>query len=154
MSSNNIINQLSRLVYASRAERLFFLDEFMAILEKSRDKNRQSGITGVLAYGDGYFMQILEGERRAVSQTYSRITRDSRHHQIELLDFSRCSERHFADWSMQHQCVRRDILDQLQVEGAFRPHDWTAEKCIDFAIRYSALLQPPANEQQANSQTA
>ncbi len=146
MLSTGAVDTLSRLIYASRAQRLFSMHEFMDILRKSQEKNLQNGLTGVLAYGDGYFMQIIEGDRRLVSQTYSRIVNDDRHCDIELLDFSGCTERYFAAWSMQHQCVRTDILTQLGIQGAFRPHHWTADKCIQFAIRYSMLLNTLPND--------
>jgi hypothetical protein len=146
MSSTNKTGQLSRLVYASRSGFSLSMDEFLTILHKSRDNNQRNGVTGVLAYGDRHFMQILEGNRRLVSQTYSRIIQDTRHSKVELLDFSGCSERYFSDWSMQHQCVRKDILAKMGIEEPFRPQNWTADKCIHFAIRYSTLLNTPLNE--------
>ena len=152
MSSSSTTNQLSRLVYASRAQRLFSMDDFMVILRKSRDNNQRNGVTGVLAYGDCHFMQILEGSRRAVSQTYSRITQDARHTNVELIDFSGCSERYFADWSMQHQCVRQDILSKIGIQSPFRPHNWTADRCIHFAIQYSVLLSNSAKDNEATLQ--
>jgi hypothetical protein len=154
MPSPSAVDTLSRLIYASRAQRLFSMHEFMDILRKSQENNLQNGLTGVLAYGDGHFMQTIEGDRRLVSQTYSRIVKDDRHCDVELLEFSGCSERYFSAWSMQHQCVRTDILTRLGIQEAFRPHHWTADKCIHFAIRYSMLLNASPDENSAKLQLA
>ena len=90
---------LVRLLYASRA-----VDTspaaIEAILAQSRQHNPSSGITGVLCYGGGIFLQALEGGRSAVSALYGHIQRDPRHTDVELLHYEEITERRFGGWTM------------------------------------------------------
>jgi hypothetical protein len=91
---------LVRLLYASRAVPAVDQEELLAILKKSKANNPQLGVTGVLCFSEGTFMQVLEGGRAAVNQLYNRIASDSRHSDVELLCYQEIGERRFAGWSM------------------------------------------------------
>ena len=49
------------------------------MLERSRPKNDALGITGMLLYKDGNFMQAFEGEETAVTKLANTIKNDARH---------------------------------------------------------------------------
>ena len=90
---------LVRLLYASRAVDMG--DEAIAsILAHSRQYNPVLGITGILCYGGGVFLQAIEGGRMAVSELYGHILKDPRHKDVVLLDFQEISERRFGGWTM------------------------------------------------------
>jgi hypothetical protein len=91
---------LVRLLYASRAVPALDQDELHAILRKSKANNPLLGITGVLCYSEGIFLQALEGGRAAVNQLYNRIAADPRHSDVTLLCYAEIHERRFAGWSM------------------------------------------------------
>jgi hypothetical protein len=90
---------LVRLLYASRA-----IDpasaEIEQILAQSRQGNPGLGITGILCYGGGIFLQAIEGGRNAVSELYGHIQRDPRHKDVILLHYEEISERRFSGWTM------------------------------------------------------
>ena len=90
---------LVRLLYASRA-----IDAESAgiegILAQSRQGNPGLGITGILCYGGGIFLQAIEGGRSAVSDLYGHIQRDPRHKDVVLLHYEDISERRFSGWTM------------------------------------------------------
>jgi hypothetical protein len=90
---------LVRLLYASRA-----VDTSAQVIEsivaQSRQHNPASGITGVLCYGGGIFLQAIEGGRMQVSALFGQIQRDARHKDVALLHFEEISERRFGGWSM------------------------------------------------------
>jgi hypothetical protein len=90
---------LVRLLYASRAvdPAAVAIDE---ILAKSRQGNPSSGITGILCYGGGIFLQAIEGGRNAVSELYGHIQRDTRHKDVVLMHYEEISERRFSGWTM------------------------------------------------------
>jgi hypothetical protein len=90
---------LVRLLYASRAIDTS-PDAIDAILSQSRQYNPSSGITGILCYGGGIFLQAIEGGRTAISELYGHIQRDVRHKNVELLQYEEISERRFAGWTM------------------------------------------------------
>jgi hypothetical protein len=91
---------LVRLMYASRAVPSVDLDALMAIQRSSAAGNSAQGVTGVLCFSEGIFLQVLEGGRSAVNRLYNRIAGDPRHTDVELLSYEEISERRFAAWSM------------------------------------------------------
>ncbi len=90
---------LVRLLYASRAVDMGD-DAISSILAHSRQYNPALGITGILCYGGGVFLQAIEGGRMAVSELYGHILKDPRHKDVVLLDFEEISERRFGGWTM------------------------------------------------------
>ncbi len=90
---------LVRLLYASRAvDRSDAAIE--AILSQSRHFNPTSGITGILCYGGGIFLQAIEGGRSPVSELYGHIQQDKRHNEVVLLHYEEITERRFGGWTM------------------------------------------------------
>jgi hypothetical protein len=87
-------------MYASRAVSTVDQEELLAILRKSKADNPAEGITGVLCFSGGIFLQVLEGGRSAVNRLYNQIVADPRHTQVELLLYQEIGERRFAGWSM------------------------------------------------------
>lgn len=90
---------LVRLLYASRAVDTS-PEAIESILHQSRDHNPSTGVTGVLCYGGGIFLQAIEGGRMAISALYGHIQRDPRHKDVVLLHYEEISERRFAGWTM------------------------------------------------------
>jgi hypothetical protein len=91
---------LVRLMYASRAADSVDQEALASILKKSKANNPGVGVTGVLCFSGGIFLQVLEGGRSPVSALYNRIANDPRHHDVVLLSYEEIGERSFASWSM------------------------------------------------------
>ena len=91
---------LVRLLYASRAAKPQNAKTIATILAECQRNNPQRGITGVLCYSDEIYLQVLEGGRDVVCETFNSIVRDARHESVRLLSFEEISERRFAGWSM------------------------------------------------------
>jgi hypothetical protein len=89
-----------RLIYASDARDDLAYRDFVAIMAKAADTNKELGITGLLCYGAGKFLQALEGERLAVNALYHHISTDPRHRNCQLLYVNDIAERDFSEWSM------------------------------------------------------
>lgn len=90
---------LVRLLYASRAVDTD-PNAIENILAQSRQYNPTCGITGILCYGGGIFLQAIEGGRMAVSDLYGHIQKDARHKDVVLLHYEEISERRFGGWTM------------------------------------------------------
>jgi hypothetical protein len=88
------------LVYVSSAVNLFSEQELTELLTKARLNNQALGITGMLLYKDGNFMQFLEGPKEAVLSLMDKIKRDPRHRGVIVLIQEERAEREFADWEM------------------------------------------------------
>lgn len=93
-------SDLVELKYLSEAQATMNLLSLTAIVDKSISSNTLHSITGILFFDQGYFGQVLEGDRGAVEETWGRIQKDSRHHNIELLGITKIEERRFPKWSM------------------------------------------------------
>lgn len=89
-----------QLVYVSAARELFSPADLAALLAKARANNSRLGVTGMLVYHDGNFMQVLEGEREVVRSLAARIELDPRHRNFIALRQREVTEREFGEWSM------------------------------------------------------
>ncbi|ACI99580.1 BLUF domain-containing protein [Rhodospirillum centenum] len=88
------------LVYVSRAVVPMGDAELLSLLRQARAANSRVGITGLLLFRHGRFMQALEGPNHAVHGLYSRICLDPRHTDVTTLIKFRPEGRAFAGWSM------------------------------------------------------
>ena len=92
------------LVFTSSATIPLTNIDVMNLLRSSIDRNHKNGITGMLIYIEGNFIEAIEGEECAVKKLFSSIKIDSRHHDITVLFEETFEEGHFlrsfSDWSM------------------------------------------------------
>jgi hypothetical protein len=88
------------LLYVSSAVNLFSDRQLEELLEVSRTNNSSRGVTGLLLYVGGNFIQMLEGEKEVVLATHMRIANDPRHRGLITLLQGDCAKREFHDWSM------------------------------------------------------
>lgn len=91
---------LETLIYVSAAAPDFDEAGIDGLLADARRRNARNGITGVLLYAEGGFLQVLEGPPEALDETMARIRKDDRHKGI--IEVFRCpiDERGFPQWSM------------------------------------------------------
>lgn len=74
--------------------------QLSTILESAVRHNQADGITGMLLYSGGNFLQVLEGAAEQVQATYDRICLDPRHKNCLILLEHDVPERQFGRWSM------------------------------------------------------
>ena len=105
-----------QLIYASRP---FGYDDLAltGILSTARRNNLRDGITGALICREDLFVQLLEGNRDAVTQTFARILRDDRHTEIITLLSDDRDARLFPDWAMRHDPARSWMWTPEQVSS-------------------------------------
>jgi hypothetical protein len=99
---------LISMVYVSAATRPLSPTELAEIVDGSRRNNIRDGITGLLLYHDGNFMQALEGPEAEVRALIERIKRDPRHTGMILMVRQYIAERSFPDWAM--ECRNSDLI--------------------------------------------
>ena len=115
--------QLTQLIYASRHDGTA-VETLDRVLQTSRANNVRDGITGALVIGDQHFLQLLEGDRAAVGACFMRITRDDRHHGIQVICSSDMDHRLFTEWSMHRietSRIKQEILSRYTVNGTLNP---------------------------------
>lgn len=85
--------------------------EIAGIASRARSRNRELGITGMLLFEDGCFLQTLEGPPAHIDLLWGAITRDPRHRDIRIMSEHISSARLFSDWDMllyDRQCGKRN----------------------------------------------
>ena len=88
------------LVYVSAAVTWFSDRELRSLLAQCRLSNAQTGVTGMLLYKDGNFMQALEGDERTVRALEACIAADRRHQGMVTVHSGHTTERQFSEWTM------------------------------------------------------
>lgn len=100
-----------------------------SIMAASRSHNVSQGITGILCYGGGIYLQAIEGGRSEVNSLYNHIIVDPRHTDVVLLHYQEIRERRFSGWTMGQvnlsklntsivlKYSERPVLDPYSVSG-------------------------------------
>jgi hypothetical protein len=107
------MGSLFQVVYTSTAAESFSRTELMDLLKGSVRRNTKAGITGLLLYQDGTFMQALEGEEAAVTALFSKINQDPRHRHIIPLLRGPIEERQFPNSAMAFRDLDTEELRNL-----------------------------------------
>jgi hypothetical protein len=115
---------LFQIVYVSSATRPFSDADLVALLAKSRKRNSELGVTGLLLYRDGNFMQALEGEEPAVRNVHSRLALDPRHTGLLTLLQGPVEARAFSGWSMGFRKLDSSEVKQEPGYSEFLNFDW------------------------------
>ncbi|KAF0815260.1 Blue light- and temperature-regulated antirepressor BluF [Andreprevotia sp. IGB-42] len=121
---------LVRLIYASRAKAPITTETINGILLAARKHNPDNGITGILAYGNETFLQVLEGGRQQVNQLYGQLIHDERHTDVTLLDLSEIDCRQYANWSMGRGKLDRvnlSLLLKYSANPVFDPYSMSGK---------------------------
>jgi hypothetical protein len=90
-----------RIVYTSVAAQEFSVAAIETLLRGARRRNATLGVTGMLVFHSGTFLQAIEGEKRAANEIFARVQDDPRHRDIVLLHRGLGPEqRAFGAWPM------------------------------------------------------
>jgi hypothetical protein len=141
---------LSRLIYVSEAADALTLPAVEAILAMARPKNRLRDISGMLLFDSQAFMQVMEGDPQKVTDLFGRISQDTRHRRVKLLEFTAISERRFGAWSMDFAGAsdsNRAIFLRYSSSSSFQPY----ELCAGTALAILTALADNRIEASAGS---
>ncbi|MEM7519108.1 MAG: BLUF domain-containing protein, partial [Planctomycetota bacterium] len=129
-----------RLIYSSIATVAFSSPELVELLRRSRISNAERGITGMLLYHSGSFLQVLEGEREEVESLFRKIERDPRHGGTLIL-VKETGPRTFGEWSMGFAELDAQTLNELEGANDFLERGWPDEINLDVDRARWALEQ-------------
>jgi len=104
-----------RIIYISEATVPVGEYELESFLLRWRHNNERDGITGILLYSDseGRFMQIIEGEKKAIQTLFHHIERDNRHCNLLKLADGPILQRSFCSWLMGFRVVSVKAFEEL-----------------------------------------
>ncbi|MBU7578938.1 MAG: BLUF domain-containing protein [Porphyrobacter sp.] len=94
------IDWIGCLTYKSVATATPSARDLDMLAARARGRNRSLGITGMLLFEDGCFLQSLEGPPAALSKLWASIQRDGRHNHIEVLSEHIATARLFSEWDL------------------------------------------------------
>lgn len=110
---------ISCLTYKSIANASPSKADLEALVGKARVRNRNLGVTGMLLYEDGSFLQTLEGPPDKLDALWASIKRDPRHDHIEVLSEHVVPARLFSDWDLLlHSRVDQSPAPKLAARSA------------------------------------
>lgn len=124
------------VIYVSQATQQIARQALDEMMKKARQANRAAGISGCLVYHDGYFMQMLEGKRDALSVVMDAVKVDPRHHSVRVVIEGPARRRIFADWGMVLRYV--SPTQEAIVDQEFAP--WQQRKLSFFDLAEDARL--------------
>lgn len=99
---------LHSVAYASSVTRQPQPGELGELLRAARERNGQYGLTGLLLYEDGQFLQYLEGPAPHLELVYRSIRKNPLHEGLVELMRKPITQRVFANWAMGFQAGPRD----------------------------------------------
>jgi len=99
-SNQPSVAPLSSLLYRSRAVTALNDLELQQLINAAQLRNRTEGVTGLLIYYDGRFLQWLEGPADSLQRIWHSIRHDRRHTDIAMLSESPIRSRRFGRNSM------------------------------------------------------
>lgn len=100
-------DEIYRVMYVSKAPRPLTNGELDDLLAGAQARNRAHGISGLLVYDAGSFLQVLEGPTDRISTLVGNIERDPRHEDVIFLSAGAVEARYFEGWGMDRANVDR-----------------------------------------------
>ena len=135
------------IVYISSAKLGLTYSEIVNIVEDSRTNNEKSGLTGILLFNSGNFMQLLEGEELAVDGLYRKIEKDRRHTEVKLLLRHSITHRNFSNWTMGFKNIEKlkqmksEFLNSFLTDDLnFSVYQKNAYKALEFLETFKRII--------------
>jgi hypothetical protein len=102
---------MNQIFYVSSSRKGIALKEVEEMVEKASKFNSDNGITGIMLFKSGIFLQLLEGEASKINVLFeSKIKKDDRHSNIIEMFNIPTEQRMFEKWSMAfHEVSELDI---------------------------------------------
>lgn len=105
---------LGHIIYVSRESIEFNEPRLIGLLNNVRRRNEDIGITGMLVYDQGHFLQVIEGDLEVLDNVFSYIVKDARHMGVTKLLRQPIARRAFPDWSMGFTDLTESKISQVE----------------------------------------
>ncbi|HWA45030.1 MAG TPA: BLUF domain-containing protein [Hypericibacter adhaerens] len=94
------LEPLHQIVYVSSSRANWSEAELGRLVTRARIHNGAHGVSGMLLYVGGNFVQALEGPPSIIAPLIHRIRADRRHWHVQRIVDRKVQARDFADWSL------------------------------------------------------
>jgi hypothetical protein len=119
-----------QLSYVSSAYKDMSPAELLELLQQCLKNNPPLGVTGMLLYGNGTFLQTIEGEDVVIDQLVERISKDPRHTRLQFFSRKQIERRQYSEWSMGFKRISDDELGQIEGLKSFGMQDFNFDNLI------------------------
>lgn len=102
-------DRMMSILYASKASASFSPAHLVDLLLLSRRNNRRLGLSGMLLYRAGIFLQVIEGPEPVLRERMRIIASDPRHDGVDVLLEEPIEERMFPAWTMGYGEAADDV---------------------------------------------
>ncbi|MBI1173825.1 MAG: protein kinase [Sideroxydans sp.] len=99
---------IHQLIYESRPTSEVTAEVLLDILSRTQYKNLRLGLSGLLVFHHGKFMQLLEGAEQDVKDLFEIIRRDPRHTDVKIILETNSPGRIMPSWVMGFHADSRD----------------------------------------------
>jgi hypothetical protein len=130
-----------QISYVSAAAHPLTAEELLALLEQCLKNNAANGITGMLLYGNGTFLQTLEGDEKTIDALVERIRTDPRHAKIQFLSRTSIQSRHYSEWTMGFKRVSDRVLQAIPGLNDFGERNFN----FDFLTQNDSVVETLMN---------
>ena len=130
-----------QISYISSATEPMSTQALLGLLQECRQSNAGSGVTGMLLYGNGTFLQVLEGEERVIDGLIEKIRKDARHTDLQILHRRTIERRQYSDWSMGFKRVSNKELRNVEGLRDFGEKDFNP----DYLVQHGTVVQSLMN---------
>lgn len=138
--------------YVGRAEDIN--DILADIVIRSEKNNLKYGITGLLFYHNGRFIQVLEGERVALEGLMSILENDDRHNNIQRIVDEPIKKRAFQEWSMDSLNLSEDATvdpdELIRIRDAYKKHLLVDSKLMVELYKAMLLMGKMSQDQKSD----
>lgn len=93
-------SDLRRVLYISQAAQRLGVQDVLQLATRSAASNARVNITGLLIFAGGCFLQVVEGETRAVDYLMQRLKQDKRHRDVAIVVDEPIRRRSYGEWHM------------------------------------------------------
>ncbi|GGK28700.1 BLUF domain-containing protein [Salinarimonas ramus] len=118
-------SSLSRIIYFSRCtldkESVTRTEQLDRLVRSSRRQNEFALITSILVLDRGWFGHMMEGDRDALNSTFKRISTDSRHKEVRIIEWREIPRRELLPSLelLERNLISQDVLDKFALDEAF-----------------------------------
>lgn len=117
-------------------------EDIQDIVRVAKVKNLQLGITGVLFFHNGKFIQVIEGEEKNIRSLLNIINKDKRHQNLVYLVDTVVQSRGFQDWNMDSFNLSEvESLDEIAFKKVWKIYEANLLPKSDALVKlYKSLM--------------
>jgi hypothetical protein len=119
-----------QLSYVSSADTEMSSSDLLELLQQCLKNNPPLGVTGMLLYGNGTFLQTIEGDDAVVERLVEKIAKDPRHKKLQFFSRKQIEQRQYSGWSMGFHRMSDQELGEIEGLKSFGMQDFNSENLI------------------------